>query len=90
MFYDANNLTERERLENDIIGFVKIFNKEYDQKNHRIEKTAFTVLIRHVFDLIKRLDNLDKKGNRWFKFKSKRKLQDAGVLLAHAEKWEMF
>ena len=90
MFYNVNDLSEREKLENDIIGFVKIFNKEYDQKNHRIEKTAFTVLIRHVFDLIKRLDNLDKKGNRWFKFKSKRKLQDAGVLLANAEKWEMF
>ena len=90
MFYDANNLTERERLENDINGFLKIFNKEYEHKSRKIEETAFRVLLKNVFDLIKRIDQLDKKGNRWFKFKSKRKLQDVGYLLAMAEKWEMF
>lgn len=90
MFYNVDNLTEREKLEHDIEGFFKIFNKEYEQKNKRIEKTAFIVLLKYVFDLIERLDNLNKKGNRWFKFKNKRKLQDVGVLLANADKWEMF
>ena len=90
MFYNVNDLSEREKLENDINGFFKVFNKEYESKDKKIEATAFRVLLKNVFDLIKRIDQLDKKGNRWFKFKSKRKLQDAGVLLANAEKWEMF
>lgn len=90
MFYDIDDLSEREKLENDINGFFKVFNKEYERRNKKVEKTAFIVLLKYVFDLIERIDKLDKKGNRWFKFKSKRKLQDAGVLLANAEKWEMF
>ena len=89
MFYNVNDLSEREKLENDINGFLKIFNKEYEHKSGKIEETAFRVLLKYIFDLIERIDKLDKKGNRWFKFKSKRKLQDAGVLLANAEKWEM-
>ena len=89
MFYNVNDLSEREKLENDINGFFKAFNKEYESKDKKVEKTAFIVLLKYVFDLIERIDKLDKKGNRWFKFKSKRKLQDAGVLLANAEKWEM-
>ena len=90
MFYNVNDLSEREKLENDINGFLKIFNKEYEHKSGKIEETAFRVLLKNVFDLIKRIDQLDKKGNRWFKFKNKRKLQDVGYLLAMAEKWEMF
>lgn len=90
MFYNVNDLSEREKLENDINGFLKIFNKEYEWKNKKIEETAFRVLLKNVFDLIERIDQLDKKGNRWFKFKNKRKLQDVGYLLAMAEKWEMF
>ena len=90
MFYNVNDLSEREKLENDINGFFKVFNKEYESKDKKVEKTAFIVLLKYVFDLIERIDKLDKKGNRWFKSKSKRKLQDAGVLLANAEKWEMF
>ena len=90
MFSEREGLSERERLEVDVIGFLKIFNKEYSRKEKSIEATAHSVLMRYVFDLIERIDSLDKKGNRWFKFKQKRKLQDAGVLLAHAEKWEMF
>lgn len=90
MFSERDNLSERERLEVDIEGFLKIFNKEYDRKNKMIEATARSVLMQYTFDLVKKVDNLDKKGNRWFKFKSKRKLQDVGVLLANAEKWEMF
>ena len=90
MFYNVNDLSETEKLENDINVFLKIFNKEYEHKSGKIEEAAFRVLLKNVFDLIKRIDQLDKKGNRWFKFKSKRKLQDAGVFLANAEKWEMF
>ncbi|QSJ04188.1 hypothetical protein vBSscSF1_117 [Staphylococcus phage vB-SscS-F1] len=90
MFYNVNDLSEREKLENDINGFLKIFNKEYEHKSRKIETTAFRVLLKNVFDLIERIDQLDKKGNRWFKFKNKRKLQDVGYLLAMAEKWEMF
>lgn len=86
MFQDKS-LSERERLELDINSFFKVFNKEYDKKNKRVEEVASRVLLQYIFDLIKRLDSLE--GNRWFKFKTKRKLQDAGVSLAQAEKWEM-
>lgn len=90
MFSEREGLSERERLEVDIIGFFKIFNKEYSRKEKLIEATAQSVLMRYVFDLIERIDSLDKKGNRWFKFKQKRKLQDVGVMLHQAKKWEMF
>ena len=90
MFYNVNDLSEREKLENDINGFFKVFNKEYESKDKKIEATAFRVLLKYIFDLIERIDKLDKKGNRWFKFKHKRKLQDIGCLLAMADKWEMF
>ena len=87
MFQDKS-LSERERLELDINSFFKVFNKEYDKKNKRVEEVASRVLLQYIFDLIERLDSLE--GNRWYRFKTKRKLQDAGVSLAQAEKWEMF
>ena len=90
MFYNVDNLSEREQLENDINGFLKVFNKEYQWDGREIELTASRVLLQNVFDLIERIDKLDKKDNRWFKFKKKRKLQDVGYLLVVAEKWEMF
>lgn len=71
MFYNVDNLSEREQLENDINGFLKVFNKEYQWDGREIELTASRVLLQNVFDLIERIDRLDKKGNRWFKFKKK-------------------
>ena len=81
-------MNSRERLEKDYQGIVEVFNKEYSKKKNVIESNSAKILQTHILSVIKRMKKLEK--NRWFKFKSKRKLQDVGCLLAMAEKWEMF
>lgn len=77
-----------ESLKHDYEGIVEVFNKEYGDKDKIIENNSAKILQQHIIYLISRLDRT--KGNWWFRFKTKRKLQSMFLKIEQANKWEFY
>lgn len=78
-------MAEREKLEKDLYDIIEFYNKEYSKKRKAIENKSAKILQENIIYFIKRMGRLEK--NRWFKFKTKRKLQNMYLDIEYAEKF---